>query len=132
MSARWDVLVVDDEPVVCDAIRLVLGDEELRVASASDGEAGLVHPALADCRLVICDLMLPGRSGFDVVAAIRRRRPGLPIIVITGYATAEHRARAIAAGATDFLEKPFDDVELLKRTRHALVPVDVAREEGRP
>ncbi|HVP14328.1 MAG TPA: response regulator, partial [Terriglobales bacterium] len=89
MSARGQVLVVDDEPVVTSAIRLVLRAEGLEVASAPDGESALAHPALSDCRLVICDLMLPGRSGLEVLAELRARRPELPIVMITGYATGD-------------------------------------------
>ena len=133
MSAdSWDVLVVDDEPVVRDAIRLVLGKEGWRVAVVHDLEAALAHPALESCRLVFCDLMLPGRSGFEAVPALRRRRPELPIVVVTGYATAENAAQALALGAIDFLAKPFDDEELLNRTRHALARVDVTDKGGTP
>jgi DNA-binding response OmpR family regulator len=132
MSETWDVLVVDDEPVVCDAIRLVLSREGWRVAVVHDLDAALAHPALATCRLVFCDLMLPGRSGFEAVRAMRRRRPELPIVVVTGYATAENAAQALALGATDFLAKPFDDEELSNRTRHALARVDVTEQGGTP
>ena len=132
MSEDWDVLVIDDEPVVRDAIQLVLGREGLRVAVVHDLEAALAHPALGSCRLVFCDLMLPDRSGFDAIHALRRRRPELPVVVVTGYATDQNQAQALALGAVDFLAKPFDDEELLNRTRHALARVDVTEEEGEP
>jgi CheY-like chemotaxis protein len=132
MSERWDVLVVDDEPVVRDSIRLVLGSEGLSVACVADAEAALAHPALATCRLVICDMMLPGLSGLDAVRAFRQLRPHLPVVLVTGYATASSAARSLDAGATAFLAKPFDDTELLTLVRHALAPTDVAGKEGRP
>ena len=53
---------------------------------------GLAHPALASCRLVLCDLMLPDRSGTEVLREMRRRRPQLPVVLITGYATRDQRA----------------------------------------
>jgi two-component system response regulator PilR (NtrC family) len=132
MNPGIDVLVVDDEPVVCDAIRLVLGHEGLSVAAVPDAEAALEHPALGDCRLVICDLMLPGRSGLEVLRAMRERRPGLPIVMITGFATPANADLVLAAGATAFLPKPFDESELLTLVRHVLAPMDVAREERSP
>jgi len=132
MSDGIDVLVVDDEPVVCDAIRLVLGHEGMKVATVSDAEAALAHPALRECRLVICDLMLPGRSGLDALRAIRERRPGLPILMITGFATPANADLVIEAGATAFLPKPFDDSELLTLVRHAIAQTDVAGEERKP
>jgi DNA-binding NtrC family response regulator len=132
MNESWDVLVVDDEPVVGDAIRLVLGHEGLRVACTADAEAGLAHPALATCRLALVDVMLPGRSGFDLLPLLRERRPDLPIVLITGYATPAIAERTHQAGATAFLPKPFDETELLDLVRRVLGTPDVAREEIRP
>jgi DNA-binding NtrC family response regulator len=132
MKETWDVLVLDDEPVVCDAIRLVLGEEDLRVAVVHDLATALAHEALGSCRLVFCDLMLPGESGLDAVRAIRQRRPGLPIVMITGYATAENEAKALAAGAAAVLPKPFDDTELVTLTRHALAQTEAAGKERTP
>lgn len=131
MNERWDVLVIDDEPVVRDAARLVLEQEGLRVALAADGDEGLAHEAMDQCRLVLCDIMMPGRDGFDVVADIRARRPEVPILVITGYATTAMAARALDCGATAFLAKPFDDEELLEHVRRLLERAGVAGKEGR-
>jgi DNA-binding NtrC family response regulator len=124
-----DVLVIDDEPVVRDAVRRVLEANGLRVATADDAAAGLAHPGMAACRLVLCDLMLPDRSGIEVLEEIARRRPDLPILVITGYATAEHAARAQEAGAAGFLAKPFEAGELIDAVRAALGS-QPAKEEG--
>ena len=132
MSEAWDVLVIDDEAVVRDAARLILGAEGWSVATAADAAAGLAHAALGTCRLVLCDMMLPGQSGLEVVREIRRRRPEVPIVLITGYATAENAARAIDAGASAFLAKPFDDTELLNQVRPVLERTDVAGKEGQP
>jgi DNA-binding NtrC family response regulator len=132
MTERCDVLVVDDERVVSDAVRLVLGDAGLRVADCPDTESALVHPALESCRLAICDVMLPGLSGLDALRAIRARRPGLPVVMTTGYATPEQEAVLLAAGATAFLPKPFDDTELLALVRRVLSLTDAAGEERRP
>lgn len=127
---RWDVLVVDDEPVVLDAIRLVLEADGLGVATASDRRTAAAHPAAACCRLVLCDLMLPEGTGLDLLRELRTRRPGLPIIMITGYATAETALEALQAGATNFLPKPFDEPELMNQVRHALAVGDAARKES--
>ena len=124
-----DVLVIDDEPVVREAVRRVLEANGLRVATADDAAAGLAHPGLAACRLVLCDLMLPDRSGIEVLEEIAGRRPNLPILVITGYATAEHAARAREAGAAGFLAKPFEASELIDAVRAALAG-QPAKEEG--
>ncbi len=132
VSDRWDVLVVDDEPVVCDAVRLVLEAGGLRVATAADGRAALAHPAAVTCRLVLCDLMLPGTSGLELLRALHARRPELPVVMITGYATAERAVQALKAGAAGFLPKPFDETELLNQVRQTLEPRDAAGKERAP
>jgi len=132
MSPHVDVLVVDDEPVVTAAVRMVLADAGLTVATVADAEQALDHPDLDHCRLVICDLMLPGRSGLEALVAMRARRPELPIIMITGYATPGHEDQVLAAGATAFLPKPFDESELLTLVRRVLPEADVAGEDPTP
>jgi DNA-binding response OmpR family regulator len=132
MKDSCDVLVVDDEPVVSDAIRLVLGHAGFEVTTVLDAETALAHPALDACRLVICDLMLPGLSGFDALKSMRLRRPELPIVMTTGYATPEQEEVVLAAGATAFLPKPFDDSELLTLVRHVLSQAPAAGEERKP
>ena len=132
MTTGSHVLVVDDEPVVGGAIRLVLGDAGYRVTTLPDAESALTHPALEDCQLVICDLMLPGHSGVEALRVIRQRRPALPIVMITGYATPENEELVLAAGATAFLPKPFDESELLTLVRHVLSRTDVAGKESKP
>ena len=115
-----DVLVIDDEPVVRHAVRRVLEAEGLRVTTADDAESGLASPALGACRLVVCDLMLPDRSGIAVLGEIARRRPDLPVVLITGYATPDLALRAEEAGAAAFLAKPFEARELVECVRRAL------------
>jgi len=131
----WDVLVIDDEPVVRDSVALVLGAIGARVAEAEDAASALCHPALARCRLVLCDLMLPDRDGIELVRDLRKIRPRVPLVVITGYATTIKSAEALAAGASGFLAKPFDDEELLAAARPALADVPLAAtgaQEDRP
>ena len=127
MSGK-DVLVIDDEAVVRAAVRRVLEASGLGVATAEDAASGLGHQAIASCRLVLCDLVLPDRSGMEVLREIRRRRPELPVVLITGYATPDHAARARDAGAADFLAKPFDARELLDTVRRALGARSIAKE----
>jgi two-component system response regulator FixJ len=132
MTDACDILVVDDEPVVADAIRLVLGHAGYAVTTFPDAESALAHPAFARCRLVICDLMLPGLSGFDALRVMHARRPGLTVMMTTGYATPEQEESVLASGATAFLPKPFDDSELLTLVRRALAQADDAGEERTP
>ncbi len=132
MNPHCDVLVVDDEPVVTAAVRMVLAADGLTVATVADAESALAHPDLDHCRLVICDLMLPGLSGLDALTTMRARRPKLPIVMITGYATPGHEDQVLAAGATAFLPKPFDEMELITLVRRILPKGDAAGEEPTP
>jgi DNA-binding NtrC family response regulator len=129
MSAAWDVLVVDDEPVICECVKRVLEAQGLSVAVASDAPSALIHPAAVACRLVVCDLMLATSSGLDLLRTLKRRRPALPVVMITGYATLESAVQATQAGAAGFLPKPFDETELLTLVRHVLRTTDAARKE---
>lgn len=132
MTDRRDVLVVDDEPVVNAAVRLVLEHEGMAVTTVPDAETALAHPDLDRFRLVICDLMLPGKSGLEVLSALRARRPMVPIVMITGYATPAHEDQVLAAGATAFLAKPFDEDELVTLVRQVLAQAGNADEERNP
>jgi DNA-binding NtrC family response regulator len=125
-----DVLVIDDEPVVRTAVQRVLEASGWRVATADDAQSGLDHPALAECRLVICDLMLPDRSGTEVLRELAVRHPGLPVVLITGYATPDLAVRAREAGAAAFLAKPFEARELTACVRQALAGSAATKEEG--
>ncbi len=132
MSERWDVLVVDDEPVVCEAIRMVLEHDGLEVACVADARTALAHPALADCRLAMVDVMLPGPSGLDLLHLLRRRRPDLPIVLMTGYATPAIAGSVREAGVAAFLAKPFDESELVEQVHRVLETTGVDGEEKRP
>jgi DNA-binding NtrC family response regulator len=125
---RWDVLVVEDEPVVRGAVERILSAEGFRVAVTEDAEAALTHPAADECQVVLSDLVLPRQSGLDLLRALGERRPDLPVVIMTGYASAEAMARARECGASAFLPKPFDEAELLDATKGAMADVSARRE----
>lgn len=116
------VLIVDDEPVVLDVFKSLLAREaDLFVATAETAEAGLtlLHERRFD--LLITDKNLPGMGGLELIAKARAQRPNLEAIMITGYASAESVLAALAAGASDYLRKPFDDLKMVRaRIRAAL------------
>ena len=130
MTERWDVLVVDDERVVLEGVRMLLRDAGLTVAMAEDASSALCHPALSSCRLVLCDLMLPDGSGIEVLRRLRATHPSLPVVMMTGYATSDSEHDASEAGASGFLPKPFEESELLSVVRRALSPESDEEEES--
>jgi len=119
-TAPCDVFVVDDEPIVREAVRRVLEAEGMRVETAPDARSAIEHPAAASCRVLLCDLMLPDLPGTEVMKALRARRPQLPIVLTTGLITAENIAGAMEAADGGLLLKPFDDTELIEAIRSAL------------
>lgn len=114
------ILVIEDEPGIVDFLERGLRAQGFGVRSATDGVSGAEAALKDDVDLVVLDLMLPGRSGLDVLAAIHSAKPGLPVIVLTALGEVEHRVAGLDAGAVDYLTKPFSLTELAARIRAQL------------
>jgi CheY-like chemotaxis protein/glycine cleavage system H lipoate-binding protein len=104
----YDLLVVEDEPVVLSAIRKILEPEGFRMDEALNGDIALSKLKRQAYKLIVTDLMLPRISGLDLVHAIKQVHPCIPLIVITGYATLEKALQSFKVGSFDFIPKPFD------------------------
>lgn len=127
MRTGFDVLLVEDEPVVREAAARILRPEGLSLDRVEDVDGALARLRKADYRVVLSDLMLPGFSGFDLLERVTGERPRLPVILITGYATIENALAAFKKGAFDFLPKPFDVAELLGVVRRALRATELCK-----
>ena len=114
------VLVVEDEPGIVDFVRRGLRREGFAVASAADGIEGERLALSESFDAIVLDLMLPGRDGLDVLASLRRAKPGMPVIVLTARGEIEDRVAGLDAGAVDYLVKPFSVAELVARVRAQL------------
>lgn len=114
------VLVVEDEPGIVDFVRRGLESEGFLVESALDGTEGERLALSEGFDAIVLDLMLPGRSGLDVLASVRRAKPSVPVIVLTARGEIEDRVTGLDAGAVDYLVKPFSMVELVARVRAQL------------
>ena len=114
------ILVIEDEPGIVDFLERGLRAQGFDVISAMDGSAGTAAAVENEVDLVVLDLMLPGRSGLDVLADLRQDKPGLPVIVLTALGEVEHRVAGLDAGAVDYLTKPFSLTELAARIRAQL------------
>lgn len=107
-----DILVIDDESVICDGCRLVLTDAGHRAETQVSGCAGLDTFFQGRFDVVLLDLKLPDADGMEILEAIHSRNPNVYVIVMTGYSTVSNAIAAMKAGAFDFLPKPFSDDEL--------------------
>jgi DNA-binding response OmpR family regulator len=114
------ILVIEDEPGIVDFLERGLRAHGFDVVSALDAESGMERARAEDADLVVLDLMLPGRSGLEVLEWLRDSRPGLPVIVLTALDDVEHRVTGLDAGAADYLTKPFSLSELAARIRAQL------------
>jgi DNA-binding response OmpR family regulator len=114
------ILVIEDEPGIVDFLERGLRAYEFEVVSALDGDAGIERARTEDVDLVVLDLMLPGRSGLEVLEWLHFNRPGVPVIVLTALDEVEHRVTGLDAGAADYLTKPFSLNELAARIRAQL------------
>ena len=115
------VLIVDDDTYLVRAIQFILKDNHFRSESVSTGEAALAALQKTQPDMIYLDLLLPDINGFDLISQIRQLSQA-PIIVLSavpGTQTA-NKAKATSLGANDFLSKPFDEDELMGKTRALL------------
>ena len=117
MSAR--ILIVDDDPAIRESLAHELRDAGYEVATAVDGEEGEAAAAHEPPDLILTDLAMPGKDGFALIAAVRRRAE-TPVIVISVRQQDPDKVRALDLGADDYVTKPFSVPELLARVRSQL------------
>jgi DNA-binding response OmpR family regulator len=118
MSGR--VLVIEDEPGIVDFLERGLRSYGFEVESALDGVSGTERALSEPFDLVVLDMMLPLRSGLEVLNEVRASRPALPVIILTARGEVEDRVTGLDAGAIDYLTKPFSLSELAARIRAQL------------
>jgi two-component system OmpR family response regulator len=110
------ILVVDDEPRIVDVVRAYLEREGHVVQVAHDGDAALAAARATPPDLIVLDVMLPGRTGFDVLRALRAESdPGPAVILLTARDDVIDRVAGLELGADDYVTKPFEPRELVAR-----------------
>lgn len=113
MKTEWDILVVDDEQVVIDAVVKICSSENYKVDSAIDANGALQKFTKNYYKLIICDIMMPGTDGFGFLNELSQRKILSPVIMTTGYSTVENAVKSLYTGAIDFIPKPFTADELI-------------------
>jgi CheY-like chemotaxis protein len=129
------ILVVDDDPLVSQAVRLWLRQHGFDVVSADGAATGLAALDRGDFDLMIVDIFMPHMHGFESVRLFHQHAPGVPLIAISGYAFAESHSpapdflrMALALGATRCLRKPFKPSTLLAVIEECLAETQARRE----
>jgi len=126
------VLLIDDDPGVSEVVGLLLEREGYDVQRAGSVKEARTSVQAAEPDLVITDLKLPDGTGLEVIAAVRARRPRLPIIMITSYSSIESAIAALRGGAVDYVIKPFNNDEFLRAVGRALTQRRMPLAGGRP
>lgn len=111
------ILVIEDEPKVAKAIQEGLKSEKYQVTVAETGEDGYFLATTQAFDLILLDLMLPGRSGLEILIALRKQKCQTPVLILTARDAVDDRVEGLDTGADDYLVKPFAFPELLARIR---------------
>jgi len=111
------ILAVEDEPAMAELLQSALSDEGHRVTMARDGEQALHYAESSRFELIVLDLMLPRKDGFEVARQLRRAMIQTPILVLTARDSPADIVRALDGGADDYLVKPFSLEVFLARVR---------------
>jgi DNA-binding NtrC family response regulator len=111
---KKSALVIDDEQIVLDSITKILVNEIFKVDVTLEGKIGIQMAIGNDYDIVLTDIRMPDIGGLIVLRDIKRKKPKVPVAVITGYATVRSAVQAMKLGAADYLEKPFTPEELMR------------------
>ncbi len=114
------ILIIDDEPELCAQIAQTLRQQNYTADTAGDGPAALEKIFSDPYDLIILDIMLPGKDGFEVLGELRAEGIATPVLMLTAKGEVADRVKGLDLGADDYLHKPFSIAELLARIRALL------------
>ena len=105
-------LVIDDEQIVLDSVKKILQEEKYEVEVTLNGREGVQKAIQNDYDIVLTDIRMPDIGGMRVLRDIKRAKPSLPVVIITGYPSVKSAIQSMKLGAGDFIEKPFTPEQL--------------------
>jgi two-component system, OmpR family, response regulator len=117
-----DVLIAEDEPSILESLDFILRRAGYSIATVTDGDAALAAVRRESPRLLVLDVMLPKRSGFEVLKQIRADAltRGLPVLILTAKGQAQDRRTAEELGASSFVTKPYANADVVDTVRRLL------------
>src|SRR6185312_89313 len=120
VSTKRRILVIDDEPDIRESLEVLLTSEGFGVELAQNGTEGLQKLESRSYDIVLLDLMMPDKSGMEVLQEFRLRDQATPVFMITAYGSVEAAVQALKLGATDYFSKPWDNEKLLIDIGHVI------------
>ena len=118
-EVKKNVLIVDDEPHIVNLIKLSLNKDKYSVTGAYSAREALMHMEKAVPDIVVLDLMMPGINGYELCKALREnpKTRNVPVLILSAKSQMNDKLHAIDVGADDYMTKPFDPMELVKRIK---------------
>jgi len=119
-TAEKHIFFLDDEPTVCEVVRETLEESDFNVSCFGSPIECLARLRSQKCDLLITDLKMPEKDGIELLADVKHLAPWVPVLMITGYGDIPTAVKAMKAGAVDFIEKPLDKKNFVRKIRSIL------------
>ena len=129
MNIRPKIVIADDEKRMTDSLKTLLGNQGFDVETFQNGRDTLKHLETNACDLVLMDVMMPVMNGFEALSYLKVNHPDVTVIIMTGQASIDSAVTALRNGAYDYISKPFDFDELLKKLDNVLSHQALSREK---
>lgn len=127
---RGRILVVDDDPTYSEYVRRVLSSGGFDVGHQPDAESALTRVQAEQWDLLIADIELPRMNGLELLGRARELVPGLPVAILTGYASVDYEVSAMSGAAAEFMQKPVHKPDLIARAAELIEAGRTARVEA--
>jgi DNA-binding NtrC family response regulator len=127
---RGRILVVDDDPTYSEYLRRVLSSGGFDVGHQPDAESALDRVQAEHWDLLIADIELPRMNGLELLMQVRELAPGLPVAILTGYASVDYEVSALAGAAAEFMQKPVPKTDLIAQADKLIEAGRATREEA--
>jgi DNA-binding NtrC family response regulator len=124
MLDTQNLLVVDDEEVICQACQRVFSRQGFEVEECIDPREGLNRATEKEYSAILLDIKMPGMDGIQFLEELRKTKPNVPVMIMTGYPSIPDAASAIRLGAADYISKPFTPEEITQAVQRMLVRRD--------
>jgi DNA-binding response OmpR family regulator len=129
MKTKQSVLVIDDEQIICDSCHRILSNEDVKVDTDTDAQGGYQKALENNYDLILLDLNMRELDGIQLLSKLRKDKPNVPVIIITGYPTKETKEESKVLGVANYILKPFKPNEILDPVKSILAKSDLLQKQ---